>query len=114
MTQPIPPTITEVSPPTATPTYENPSPPKFPSSTKSHPSSSSAILSCFLAPASLDLLRLDEREDRVRDAGFAVVACRSWTKSNGNVGGVGGGRNGAVSCDFLMGVEPKNNLCSQY
>lgn len=33
----------------------------------------------------------------MRDAGFAVVACKSCMKSKGNDGGVGGGSVGVVS-----------------
>ena len=39
---------------------------------------------------------------RPREAGFAVVACNSCENSSGNVAGVGGGRSGLVSCDFLI------------
>jgi hypothetical protein len=38
---------------------------------------------------------------RGREAGFAVVAWRSWAKSSGKEGGVGSGIVGYVSWDFL-------------
>lgn len=38
---------------------------------------------------------------RTRDTGLAVVACNNCEKSSGKVAGVGGGRIGIVSWDFL-------------
>ena len=51
---------------------------------------------------------LDANLSRAREAGFAVVACRSCENSNGNVAGVGGSRRGVVSCDFLLTTENDN------
>lgn len=44
---------------------------------------------------------IDANLSRARDTGFAVVACNNCEKSSGKVAGVGGGRIGIVSWDFL-------------
>lgn len=71
--------------------------PKLSPSTISHPSSSSMISSRLSRTVPLERRAFEEREGLVRDAGFAVVACKSCMKSKGNDGGVGGGSVGVVS-----------------
>jgi hypothetical protein len=64
---------------------------------------------------------IDANLRRARDTGFAVVACNNCEKSSGKVAGVGGGRIGIVSWDFLQvgeihtssQTELKNHLLSE-
>ena len=63
---------------------------------------------------------IDANLRRARDTGFAVVACNNCEKSSGKVAGVGGGRIGIVSWDFLRvgeihssSYELKNHLLSE-
>ena len=72
------------------------------SSTRSQPSSSASLdTSSILSRATPSPTPCLWRFIRGRDAGFAVVAWRSWAKSSGNEGGVGSGIFGYVSWDFL-------------